>query len=270
MDNIKMIICDLDGTLLNNQEIISKRTIKVIKDIKNQGYLFGFATGRPIISIESLLSKWKLDKKYLDFVVGLNGGHIKDYMLGTENLYFQIDGHIIKDIMKHFQNMPVNFAVYLDGYLGVYKEDALAIRLANSDNIPYKVIDFDEVFKNQQSKLIVICDPKDMPQVKAHGEKFFSNELKSLQAGKIEYEYMNPKLSKAYSIQQICNLHEISLENVLAFGDADNDADMIKNVGIGVAMQNASQLTKSVANDITDSNEEDGVAKYIEKYILKK
>lgn len=76
---------------------------------------------------------------------------------------------------------------------------------------------------------------------------------------------MSNDLSKTYGIQQLCSWHGCTLENVIAFGDAD----MIKNVGIGIAMENASSLTKSVAKDFTTSYTEDSVAKYFEENLLK-
>lgn len=267
MNKIKMVITDLDGTFLNNEEIVSQRNIQAIKKLKESGILFGFATGRPICSVENLIPKWQMDG-VVDFIIGLNGGHIKDYRLQKEERYFQIDGDIIKDIIKHFHDMPVNFGIYDENYLAVLKNDYLAQRLAKSDDIPYQVVDFEELLKHQQSKLIVICDPKDMPTIVKHGQLFSHPAVKSLQAGKIEYEYMHPKLSKSHGINMLCTWNQIKIENICAFGDADNDADMIHDVRIGIAMENASPLTKSYAKAITLDNQNDGVAEYIEKFIL--
>ena len=228
------------------------------------------ATGRPICSIESLMAVWGINEEIIDLVIGLNGGHIKDYRLNKEKLNFPIKGQLIKKVVQHFDGYPVNFGVYYENYVAVYRDDALALRLANSDNIPYKVVNFEEIYKNHQSKLIVLCHPIDMPTISEHGKKITDPEMKSLQAGKIEYEYMNPKLSKSVSIQEVCKWHHITLDEVLAFGDADNDADMIKDVGCGVAMANGSHLTKSYANKITLSHQEDGVAVYLEKNLLNK
>ena len=81
--------------------------------------------------------------------------------------------------------MPVNFGIYDENYLAVLKDDYLAQRLAKSDDIPYQVVDFEELLKHQQSKLIVICDPKDMPTIVKHGQLFSHPAVKSLQAGKL-------------------------------------------------------------------------------------
>ena len=64
-----------------------------------------------------------------------------------------------------------------------------------------------------------------MPTIVKHGQLFSHPAVKSLQAGKIEYEYMHPKLSKSHGINMLCTWHQIEIENICAFGDADNDAD---------------------------------------------
>lgn len=266
MKDIKIIMCDLDGTLLDENERLTIKTIQTMRRIKEKGYLFGLATGRPMCSVEKLMTQFEVSG-VVDMVVALNGGHIKDYVLQKEEHHYLIDGHLIKKVVQHFEGFPVNFGVYLDDSLAVMYDDALAKRLALSDQIPYQVVDFNKIYNSQQSKLIVITDPMDMKKVVFHGDLFHDPQLKSLQAGKIEYEYMHPQLSKSFGLNQICEWHHFTLENMLAFGDADNDADMIKNAGIGVAMANASDLTKSVADDITLSHQEDGVADYLLKYI---
>lgn len=267
MRNIKIIMSDLDGTLLNENEELSKKTVQTIQKIKAQGYLFGLATGRPICSVEKLMKQFQITDD-VDIVVALNGGHIKDYRLHKEEYHFLIDGQLIKKVVAHFHGYPVNFGVYQEDCLAVMYDDYLAKRLASSDRIPYRIVDFEQIYNTQQSKLIVISDPKDMNRVAEHGRLFVDPQLKSLQAGHIEYEYMHPDLSKSFGLNQVCAWHHLTMENMLAFGDADNDADMIRDAGIGVAMANASVLSKSYADDITLSHQEDGVAYYLEKSVL--
>lgn len=267
MKDIKIIMCDLDGTLLDENERLTTKTIQTMRRMKDKGYLFGLATGRPMCSVEKLMSQFKVND-VIDMVVALNGGYIKDYVLQKEEYHYLIDGQLIKKVVQHFDGFPVNFGVYLDNYLAVMYDDALAKRLALSDQIPYQVVDFDKIYKSQQSKLIVITDPMNMERVASHGRLFYDPQLKSLQAGKIEYEYMHPQLSKSFGLNQICEWHHLTLENMLAFGDADNDADMIKNAGIGVAMANGSELTRSYADAVTLSHQDDGVAEYLQKYML--
>ena len=79
---------------------------------------------------------------------------------------------------------------------------------------------------------------------------------------------MDPRISKTYGLKKILELHGLGFENLCTFGDADNDYDMTENSGIGVVMANGSEKTKSVADFITDDNNNDGIAKFLEKYII--
>ena len=82
------------------------------------------------------------------------------------------------------------------------------------------------------------------------------------------YEYMDPRVSKTYGLTQALALHDLTLADLLTFGDADNDYDMTLNAGIGVAMANGSDLTKSAADYITDDHNHDGIAHFINQYVL--
>lgn len=267
MEKVKIVMCDLDGTLLNHDEMVSMGNQKAIQKLKEHGYLFGLATGRPLCSVETLVDRWGI-KDYVDVVLSLNGGHVKDYNLNQEEKYYTIDGEHIREVVEFFKGQPVNFGVYVDNYLAVMYDDALAVRLANSDAIPYKVVDFETIYDKPQSKLIVIVDPSDMPQIVEHSKGLSNPAYKSLQAGKIEYEYMHPQLSKSFGLQKVCEWHGYTLENLMAFGDADNDADMIRDAGVGVAMANASEKTKGYSNYMTLDNEHDGVGLFLEEMLF--
>jgi Cof subfamily protein (haloacid dehalogenase superfamily) len=265
---IKAVICDLDGTLLNHEVTVSRKTLEAVMQLKKEGYLFGYATGRAIFAVEDLMGEWGMDKQMVDFIIGLNGGHMKDYRLHKEARNNMISGSVIQEIMEYFKEYSVNYAVYLDDFLAVYRDDEITKKLCAQEKTIYKVVDFQEIFQQDQSKLMMLCNPDDMESIKEHASKHCFPGLQSMQAGKVEYEYMNADLSKSVAIDQICQWHGMTLENILAFGDSDNDMEMVRDAGFGVAMGNASALTKSVADAITLTNREDGVAAFLLENIL--
>lgn len=267
MDKIKIVISDLDGTLLNDDGMISEKTMDVIKRLKNRGYLFGFATGRPVPSIGPLMKEWGLSPDMVDAIVGVNGGHIVDYSLKKEETCFPIQGERIKEVIQHFKGYPVGFGVYKEDYFAILGENELAKKMAMVDRIAYKVEDFEDIYQEEQSKLIVICDPNDMEMVAAHGKTFQHPDIRCLKAGKVEYEFQHPELFKSVGVNMFCSWHGLTMDNVLAFGDEDNDIELIRDAGIGVAMKNASEQTKAQADYVTGTNEEDGVAAFLQKYL---
>ena len=269
MKNIKAIMCDVDGTLLNGDHVVSKKTVEMIKKARKKGILFGLSTGRDVPSVTKLLKPWGIDG-LVDIIVGSGGAEIYDYTDGSMEQNYPLEGGLILEVVDHFKDMDVNFAIPHEGTLYAPKEDEYITFLAHADRVPYQVVDFKEFLKEPKIKLMIITKEEDMDKVVERAQTFHSEKYKSssLKTGGILYEYMDPRISKTFGLKKALKKHHIDLENLCTFGDADNDYDMTLHAGVGVVMANGSQKTKSVADYITDDNEHDGVANFIENYIL--
>ena len=116
LDNIKAIMCDVDGTLLNNEGIVSPMTVEAIKKARDKGILFGLSTGRDVHSVKTLLKTWGI-AGLVDTIVGTGGSEIYDYQLNVEKSSYPLDGELIKDIMRHYEGMDLNFAIPDQGIL---------------------------------------------------------------------------------------------------------------------------------------------------------
>ena len=237
--DIKAIMCDVDGTLLTSDGVVSPRTVEAIKKAKEKGILFGLSTGRDVNSVKMLLKEWGIDS-LVDSIVGTGGAEIYDYVLNVDTQSYPLAGELIQEVIDHFQDMNVNFAIPWEGKLFAPKDDRHIQALSIGDKVPYEVVDFNEFLKEPKPKLIIVCDP----------------------------EYMDPRISKTHGLMQVMDMHHIDMKNLCTFGDADNDYDMTMNAGVGVVMANGSEKTKSVADYITDDNNNDGIAKFIEEHIL--
>lgn len=267
--DIKMIMSDIDGTLIGGKyRVATPRTIKAIQRCKEKGILFGLATGRPIESCENSLKKWGIEK-LVDVIVGINGGYIKDYTLQTEKAFHQLEGQYIKEIMEHFKEFDVTFCVYKDGIMFADREDEWVINLSTSDKMPLQVVDKEVLYQEAQSKLIIVCNPKYMQAIQAKSDSFTSSQYRGFQTGDDLFEYMDPSISKSEGIHYVLEKHNLNIDQLLTFGDANNDYEMTRDSGVGVVMKNGSELTKSVADYICDDCDNDGIGKFIEEYILK-
>lgn len=269
MKDIKVVMCDIDGTILNSDGVITPRTIEAIKKLREQGILFGIATGRDVPSIKRLFPKWGIDG-LVDLIVGSNGGEIYDYASDYYEENYPLPGSLIAEIMDHFKDMDVNFGIHGDGVLYTPKEDDLIKALARDDQLPYEVIDFDEYLKHDRLKLLITCAPETMPAVIERSKSFHNEKFKSacLQTTKLLFEFMDPRISKAFGLKKIMEIHGYTMDNLCTFGDADNDYDMTLHAGVGVVMGNGSEKTKSVADYVTDDNDHDGIGVFIEKYLI--
>lgn len=266
---IKAIMCDIDGTLLTDDGRVSAKTIQAIEDVRNKGILFGLSTGRDVHSVKNLLKNWGIDGK-VDAIVGTGGAEIYDFNTGCAKDSYPLDGALIKNIMKHYQDMDVNFAIPFQGILYAPKDDVHIQMLSQADKVPYKVVDFEEFLKEPKPKVMIVCAPETMAAVVERSKSFHDDRFKcaALKTASILFEYMDPRISKTHGIQQIMDIYELSMQDLCTFGDADNDYDMTVNAGMGVIMKNGSEKCKSAADYITDDNNHDGIANFINRFIL--
>lgn len=269
--SVKAIMCDIDGTLLCSKGYVTPITVEAIKKAREKGILFGLSTGRDVNSIQTLLKDWHIDG-LVDIIVGTGGGEIYDYKLDTYKEQYPLDGQLIQNIVEHYQDMKVNFAIPENGILYAPKDDELIQMLSKADHVPYKVVNYDEYLTKPKPKLIIVCQEDYMDQVIARSQTFHNDQFKSssLKTASVLYEYMDPRVTKTAGLIEALKLHDIDIKDIVTFGDADNDYDMTLNAGVGVVMANGSEKTKSVADYITDDNDHDGIGHYIEKFILDK
>ena len=267
---IKIVMCDVDGTLLTDNGTVSIKTVEAIKKLREKGILFGVCTGRDLPAVKNSLGLWGVEG-LIDIIVGTGGSEICDFTKDFEEGVFPLEGALIKEVISHFEDMDINFVVPHDGILHVPKDDRHIRLLAEKDGVPYKVVDFNEFLKEPRQKVMLMMEPETMDAVVERASTFSSDKYKSasLKTASVLYEYMDPRISKTYGLKKILELHGLGFENLCTFGDADNDYDMTENAGIGVVMANGSEKTKSVADFITDDNNNDGIAKFLEKYIIK-
>ncbi|MEG0274109.1 MAG: Cof-type HAD-IIB family hydrolase [Longicatena sp.] len=269
MKKIKAIMCDVDGTLLTTEQVVSKKTIQAIKDVRNQGILFGLCSGRDVLGIKKRLKDWGIEG-CVDVIVGSGGSELYDTKTNTKKETFPLDGELIKMIMKHYEDMDVNFAIPLEGVLYAPKDDELIRMLSEGDKEPYFVVDYDEMLKKPQLKVMIVCKESYMDQVVERSKTFHNEHFKAsaLITASVLFEYMDPRISKSSGMKELLQTHNITLDEVCSFGDADNDYDMTLHSGVGVVMANGSEKTKSVADYITNDNDHDGIANFIYSHIL--
>ena len=268
LENIKIVVSDMDGTLFTDDKKILPSTIEAIKKIKEKNIIFGLCTGRETQTVEKIVKNLGIHK-YVDFIIGLGGGEIYDYILNYKKPTYRLNKNAIKDIIKHFDDMDLNFGIPENGVMYFPKMNRFTEILSKFDMMPYKVVDFDKYLINDKSKLMIVCDEQYMPNVIERSKSFSSDYYNGtpIRTTKIFLEFMDKNVSKSNALKIYVTNHNLSLDNILAFGDADNDYDMLKNCKIGVAMKNGSEKTKSIANYITDDNNNDGIANFINQYL---
>lgn len=141
--------------------------------------------------------------------------------------------------------------------------------MAEGDGIEYRVIDFDTFLTRPYRKLMIICNPSYMPQIVERSKSFKNKDYKAsaLVTTSFLYEYMNPHVSKSNGLKEALALHDISISQCMAFGDEDNDIDMLEEAGIGVVMENGSIRALAAADYVTKDKDSNGIGVFIEKFV---
>ena len=269
-NTVNLVATDLDGTLLNNKKEVSEINKKAIRDLKQNGIFFGIASGRPVETILKTIEDWGMSKD-IGFVMGMNGGAIYDYRLQSKEEYYLLDGEIVIEIMDFFKGYDVKFWILIgdDRYVNVSTEQTRAhARLYKENEIECDLYEF---VKNRKiNKLILNFDPDYQKVVEQRAREYKNDKCTGFFTAQNLFEFVDPHINKGFGIEKLCEHFGTSKEHVVSFGDDLNDCEMLMASGCGVAMKNARNRLKKVADYVSEyTNEENAIAHFIYDYILK-
>ena len=269
---IKVVVCDLDGTLVVTRQPMSQRGKQAIRTLREKGYIFGIASGRNIGDLKSMMKTWGIEENEYDFIVGLNGSELWDGIHDKVHTYFQMKPEWIQEtfeIMRPFEHNPVMYfgRAFMVGHYNL--DVAFSAQYTKSD---YTIATCEEDFYQEpNAKIMFRVDESIMPEVEKRCKEMESPYYSANKTKSTLMEFQNRNATKAYALEQFCVLNGMTLENVIAFGDTTNDNDMLEKAGIGVCMINGSEDTKAISDIITNLPvEEDGWADFIENTFLGK
>jgi Cof subfamily protein (haloacid dehalogenase superfamily) len=265
--NIKLIACDIDGTLINSNGECTSRTVEAIKKAREKGIKFAICSGRPVSGILPLLESWNLED-CCDYVVGMNGGEILNRF---ENKYvesYTLEEDVIQELIDLYEGEGHIASYYDDTGLYVSRMSEDVINVASRTETPVFVADIKEITKGPQIKLMIVLDPERMEEVEAFYEKTKDDRYIGFKTAVDLFELNHPLLAKDVGIKVIVTQMRIKPDNVLAFGDTSNDVAMLKYAAHSVCMSNGSDDAKEAAKHQGLSCDEDGVAVFIEENIL--
>lgn len=264
----KLIALDMDGTLLNSKKTISKENKEAIKAAKTKGIKVVLATGRPLKGIEKYLKELDLVNDG-DFALAFNGALVQETKTGkilSQNYMTKDDLNTLYSLSKNL-NVDIHFLTINECYtpkFNVYSE----IESTLSD-IPLNIIDFNNVSNNLPIlKIMLVGSKNKIDKIIKIIPKKLKEKYNVVRSASIYLEFLNKDVSKGYGIEKLCNELNLNKEEIICVGDAENDIHMIEFAGLGVAMENAYDEAKEVANYITKTNDEHGVAHLINKFIL--
>lgn len=270
----KLICIDMDGTLLDDKKEISSKNLNALKNASEKGVKIAVCTGRLFASARYYAELIGVKAP----VIASNGAYIREK--DRDDVIYELS--IGVDKCKKLQNIlnKYNFNVYYNEHdsvitkNGFFEGNTYAVMNKNlSDKNKIKLItveDIDKVIEDEGDNILkCICISDDYESLaKAKDEISKTGYFEVVSSNKDNIEIMIKGVSKGRAVKVLADFYNILPTEVICIGDNENDFSMIEFAGLGVAMGNATDHVKEIANYIADTNNNHGVAKVIEKFVL--
>ncbi len=265
----KLIALDMDGTLLREDKTISKETHRAIQRARAKGVKVVLTTGRPIDGVKSYLKELNLVNDD-DYAIAYNGALIQNTKTKEVIAQTLMTLEDLDYLYKLSQELKVNIHALTDYSCITPKWSKYSQVEADINNIPLEFVDFNNIDKNTTIvKIMFIDEPEYLSKVIDRLPKEVYEKYSVLRSAPYFLEFLDKNVNKGAGVGLLANKLGIKPEEVICVGDAGNDIHMIQFAGLGVAMGNAFTEVKAVADYVTLSNEENGVAHVIDRFVLK-
>ncbi|QHA01696.1 Cof-type HAD-IIB family hydrolase [Dehalobacter restrictus] len=264
---IRLVAIDLDETLLNHKWQISEGNIKAIRRAVAKGVMVTLATGRMAASARKYASQLGLDVPIITY-----NGALIEHSLSREIIYHQvIPSGLAVEIIQHLQSKEVYTQVFIKDEVFTDKRNQYSRDYEEMTGIKVLEEDVLQILRQEPEgaeKILCISDEAYLQAATADLRQIYADRLHFTRSKPFFLDMIDKEVNKGSALKALAANFGILPEEIIAIGDNFNDREMLMFAGIGVAMGNAHQELKEIADYITASNKEDGVAKVFEKFVL--
>ena len=268
----RLVCIDIDGTLAKDDKSISEFNKKTLKKLSEKGVNVAIASGRTLTSIKSIMEEIGIPLT----AICLNGGQVivNNETIHTNFLNYQQVDCIFKTIAKFNANATFNGVdfsirnhdISLQWRAQIENGSLKADFIIANDPIEYKQLIYNHV--NEIVKVSIMEENKQQfESIKRELQNYNLFSVVKSDTNYIDVTDLNSTKGKA--LNKLAEYINVAMDDVLSIGDNENDYEMLNNAGVGVAMRNANEKIKNIADFVTLSNNEDGVAYAIHKFLLK-
>jgi Cof subfamily protein (haloacid dehalogenase superfamily) len=265
-ENIVAVVSDVDGTLVRNDKSLSPRSVEAVRTLRDAGVKFAIVSSRPPRGLKAIVSRLQITMP----VAGFNGGIIASPDLSV------ITNHLI---VPEVARRAVEAIEASGADAWVFSGDDWFIRDRNGPRValeertvgfsPTVVTDFAAVI-GAAAKIVAVSDDFALlTRLQGEVRGTLSGVANIVRSQTYYLDFTHPLANKGHALIELARLMAVPPAGTAVIGDGENDVDMFAQAGLSVAMGNANAAVKDAADFVTGSNEDDGVALAIERFVLR-
>lgn len=271
MKMYKLVATDLDGTLVTDDKKLMEQTIQTIQKAVEKNIKIVLSSARSFYRLESYIDKLDLRKKG-QYTICFNGAMIVENFSQKVQNAKHLEKEEILEIISLGKNLQIPMMLYAKEQNYVEEIPDILLKNKNAKGIRYQIGSFEKIDFNQEENYIYrIAFIDTFERINDIRKKIpleFFQKYEITSSSSQYIEFVKKGIKKSEAIKFIIEQCHIKQSEVIAIGDSENDIEMLKFAGLGVAVENANFDVKENANFITTSNNQNGVGKVIETFIL--
>lgn len=268
--NYKLIVLDVDGTMLNSNRELTKRTVQTLRKVQQMGIRIALASGRPTYGILPLAKAIDLGV-YDGYIISYNGAQVMEAKTGQVIFERRIDPQMVPYLEKKARKMGLTMAYY-DGN-EVVSTDITNAHVVDEAEMNGMTLRQDDILSismdDWPAEIMLVSDDEEaLTSLEQHMQRHLNGVMDTIHSNPYYLEIVGYQVGKSYAMSALVQKMGIQMSEVLAIGDGAADINMIQMAGTGIAMANATEGVRRCADFTTLSNDQDGAALAIEKAIV--
>lgn len=263
----KLIAIDMDGTLLKRDDTISERNKLALKKVREKGIKVVIASGRPIHGLEHYLEELELTTED-EYVMSYNGSVVQNIKTKEVIAQNMLKGKDLHDLYYLSKVLEINMHAFskrgcITPKISPYTQLESKLNGIEIHEIAYETISL----KEDIIKIMYVGSKEEIDRVIKELPDYLYEKYNVVRSMPYFLEFLSKTSGKQIGLKLLAKRFGLVPQEIMCIGDAGNDIGMLKYAGLGVAMGNAFEEVKEVADYVTKTNEEDGVAYAIEKFV---
>lgn len=271
-ENIKAVILDVDGTINDSNYQVPEEVVLSLKKLHDNGIILGLASGK---SVEMQLKKDIVNKYHFDFefdfLIGMNGSELWDNSQKESYSYYKLKGEWIREIVELMKPTGLEPYCIADGLTKALNEFPYVMLSSRRNGLPLRLYSEEEFCAKDTYKILYPTPLERADEVMEYISKNKTNDdYYAFKTQSTMIEFMDRRVNKGIALKAYCQMHDIDLKDVLAFGDEQNDEPFLTISGYSVCLLSGGEHTKQLCDAVTFKTcDEAGVADYLDKTMFR-